>query len=100
MKKLLLLLILTLAAPAIQPMLFATPAPNVELAEQSVEVRVVHGGIELVNNTDQVMHFQIYSITGQMVKNINLAHGSATVDLPQGCYIVKHPKGTQKVVVR
>lgn len=100
MKKLLLLLILTLAAPAIQSVAFGAPTHQVELGEQSVEVRVVHGGLELINNTDQTIHFQVYSITGQMVKSLDLGNGSATVALPQGCYIVKHPKGTQKVVVR
>lgn len=100
MKKLLLLLILTLAAPALRPVVNAAPMHNVELAEQSVKVRVVHGGLELTNNSDQTLHFQIYSITGQMVKSLDLGTGSVTVDLPQGCYIVKHPKGTQKAVVR
>lgn len=100
MKKLLFLLILMLAAPAIQPALYGAPVHHVEVSEQSVEVRVVHGGLELINNTSQTVHFQIYSITGQMVKSLDLGTGSVTVDLPQGCYIVRHPKGTQKVVVR
>ena len=100
MKKLFLLLILMLSAPALRPVLNAAPVPGVELADQRVKVRVVHGGLELTNNTDQVLHFQIYSITGQIVKSLDLGNGSVTVDLPQGCYIVRHPKGTQKVVVR
>lgn len=46
-----------------------------------------------------VYHFQIYSITGRLEKTFSLRDGSQTVDLPQGCYIVRCEKWSKKVIV-
>lgn len=46
-----------------------------------------------------VYHFQIYSITGRLEKSFSLRDGSQTVDLPQGCYIVRCEKWSKKVIV-
>lgn len=100
MKKLILLFILTLAGSALTPSLQASQHPQMEVAECGMEVRTAHGSIELTNCTGKILHVQIYSITGQIVKSFDMADGHTTVELPQGCYIVKHPMGTHKVIVR
>ncbi len=46
-----------------------------------------------------VYHFQIYSITGRLEKSFTLRDASQTVDLPQGCYIVRCEKWSKKVIV-
>ena len=45
--------------------------------------------------------FQIFSITGQLVKTVSMAGPSKeTVELPRGCYIVKCSQWSRKVVVK
>ncbi len=62
-------------------------------------MKAVPQGIELTVTDGEVHHFNIYSITGQMVKSIDVAE-SVTVDLPQGYYIVKCKDWSKKIVVR
>ncbi|WP_295730980.1 hypothetical protein [uncultured Muribaculum sp.] len=61
--------------------------------------RPVSGGIELTTPGDAPCCFYIYSITGQMVKSAEIS-GSAVVELPRGCYIIKCAKWSKKVVVK
>ena len=43
----------------------------------------------------------IYSITGQMVKDLEVAPGmDVTVDLPAGYYIVKTAQWSKRIVVK
>ena len=101
MKKIFVLLILTLSTASVEPLLYAATTHDLqELSEQNVKVRTVPGGIELHNNTRQTVDFQVFSITGQMLKSLNMNTGHTIVELPQGCYIVRHPYGALKVVVR
>ena len=58
-------------------------------------MKAVPQGIELTVTDGETHHFYIYSITGQMVKSMDVVE-SVTVDLPQGYYIVK----CKKIVVR
>lgn len=62
-------------------------------------MKAVSQGIELTVSDGEVHHFYIYSITGQMVKSVDVT-GSVTVDLPQGYYIVKCKDWSKKIVVR
>lgn len=100
MKKLAIILFLFLAAPVINTGISATPNPDVELTEQIPVIKTVNGGIELTNNSSETITFHIYSITGQIIKSLELSGGRIMVDLPQGCYIVKCNKWSKKVVVR
>lgn len=100
MKKLILTLLLTLIGPAVPQVQSLLAAPTIEVTASEVELRAVHGGIEITNRTGQAIHVQIYSITGQTVKSFDMADGHLTVELPQGCYIIRHPQGTHKVIVR
>lgn len=62
-------------------------------------MKAVSQGIELTVTDGETHHFYIYSITGQMVKSVDVAE-SVTVDLPQGYYIVKCKDWSKKIVVR
>ncbi len=62
-------------------------------------MKAVAQGIELIVSDGGVHHFYIYSITGQMVKSVDVAE-SVTVELPQGCYIVKCNDWSKKIIVR
>lgn len=43
--------------------------------------------------------FQIYAITGQLLKKVQLTDTSTTIAIPQGCYIVKCECWVKKVIV-
>lgn len=62
-------------------------------------MKAVAQGIELTVTDGETHHFYIYSITGQMVKSMDV-NESVTVDLPQGYYIVKCKDWSKKIVVR
>ncbi len=62
-------------------------------------MKSVSGGIEISANDEQPHHFYIYSITGQMIKSVDI-QDSQVIDLPQGCYIVKCNEWSKKIVVR
>lgn len=62
-------------------------------------LRTVNGGVELLIPDTDSHQFYIYSITGQMVKSI-ITNENITVDLPQGCYIVKCREWSKKIIVR
>ena len=43
--------------------------------------------------------FQIYAITGQLLKKIQLTDTTTNIAIPQGCYIVKCESWVKKVIV-
>lgn len=64
----------------------------------TVDIR--HGAIVLKNHGIQTYNFHIYSITGQLIKRVTLSNGAtATVELPQGCYIIKCEKWSKKIAL-
>lgn len=60
----------------------------------------VQGGVELYVPADGTETFTVYSITGQVIKTVNVAQGSTFVELPKGCYIIKCARWSKKVVVK
>ena len=44
--------------------------------------------------------FQIYAITGQLLKKVQLTDTTTTIAIPQGCYIVKCESWVKKVIVK
>lgn len=58
------------------------------------------GGIEISIAENQKMSFLIFSITGQLIKKIEIIGKANRIDLPKGCYIVKSGKWSKKMVVR
>lgn len=57
------------------------------------------GGIEITVADGSAHTFYIFSITGQLVKTVEVS-GSAFVELHNGCYIVKCARWSKKVVVK
>ncbi len=58
------------------------------------------GQIELISATDEQTTFFIYSITGQLIKRVNVTSGAVTVELKRGYYIVKCEKWSKRAVVK
>lgn len=73
-------------------------AERIESVESDASARAVSGGIE-VKATEETK-FEIYSITGQQVKTLTVSGEPQTIELPNGCYIVRCPQWSKKVVVR
>lgn len=63
-------------------------------------VKINSGNLEISVPDDTIYNFNIYSITGQLVKTLKLSDGTASVELPRGCYIVKCEKWSKKIVIR
>lgn len=58
-------------------------------------------GITLSVKGEKAERFYVFSITGQLVKTIDVdAAGVRTVELPRGCYIVKCSHWSKKVMVK
>lgn len=103
MKRLLiaLTLICGLLGPAKSVWSATAPEGAATVVTPSINVKVLPHAIEIHNLTTQPLKFSIYSITGQMIKEVAVnASETLTVDLPSGCYIVRSDAGTRKVVVR
>lgn len=99
MKKMIriLLLSLLLSAPSI---VSAEPASQQWSVSQNDTPKVsVSQGNLTITAPESDMIFEIYSITGQLVKRVRLTNGTATVELHRGCYIVRCERWSKKVVV-
>lgn len=103
MKKILLILAMALAltASGVGAMAMPAPAQGVEssLPAGGPSVKALNGGVEL-SVPDGVETFVFYSITGQVIKQVQVSAGIVTVDLPRGCYIIKCSRWSKKVVVK
>ncbi len=62
-------------------------------------LKAVANGIEITVRDGVARRFYIYSITGQVIKSVEVAE-CVTVQLPQGYYIVKCSDWAKKIVVR
>lgn len=58
----------------------------------------VRGGISVTATNETC--FEIYSITGQRIKSVTVSGESQTIELPNGCYIVRTPGWSKKVIVK
>lgn len=103
MKNLLALIILALTFVAI-PCATAMSAPTQmrqEIAISEPTITGQRGSIVIacpVNGRSYT--FQIYAITGQLLKKVQLTDTTATIVIPQGCYIVKCESWIKKVIVQ
>ena len=61
---------------------------RISAIDNTPSVRPSSGGIEITVQGESTSTFYIYSITGQMVKSVDIS-GSTFIDLPRGCYIIK-----------
>lgn len=65
-----------------------------------VSVYSGNGVIVLNNNSEEAVTFNIYSITGQMIKSVTIQGGNSNIDLPKGFYIVKCNQWSKRVIVK
>lgn len=106
MKKILYATILSLAFMATGTAANAASLPDVEAMSRvdmtgAPGVKTVAEGVELTASVAEPTTFMIYSITGQLVKKVEVgASASETVSLPGGCYVVRCQAWAKKVVVR
>lgn len=74
--------------------------PEVVARQDAPQVKVRAGGISIDLPGDTPQHVQIYALTGQVVKQFDVAPGQTNVDLPAGYYIVRVSNTTVKVAVK
>ncbi len=73
-------------------------AERIENVASDAKVTPVSGGIEV--SAVESTRFEVYSITGQQIKVVTVSGESQTIDLPNGCYIVRTPQWSKKVIVK
>ncbi|MBR5333013.1 MAG: T9SS type A sorting domain-containing protein [Muribaculaceae bacterium] len=81
---------------------YANPA-NDEISiitSSQPSIKTSEGAVTLIVTSDETVNFQIFSITGQVVKTATVSHGSATIELPKGYYIVKCIHWSKSVIVK
>lgn len=87
-------------ATTLAPAAMASQAPARQQVETvSSSVRPCAGYLEITATADAPMRFYIYSITGQLVKSIDVL-GTVQVELPHGYYIVKCSEWSKQVIVK
>lgn len=78
------------AMPAQQISQNVTDAPKVTVSQGVLTISAAADGEQM---------FEIYSITGQLVKRVKITSGTASVELHRGCYIVRCQGWSKKVVI-
>ncbi len=79
---------------------YASSAVRQEVSVSEPSLKTRPGMIEVSCPSDgRTYTFQVYSITGQLVKKFVVSESSVTVDVPQGCYIIKCEAWVKKAIV-
>lgn len=73
-------------------------AERIESVAPEAKATPVSGGIEV--SASEQTRFEVYSITGQQIKAITISGEAQTIELPNGCYIVRCPQWSKKVIVK
>ena len=91
MRKFISIVILLFAAVAFNGQLLATARQAVEnrIPERGPSVSVDKGYIELSAPEAETVKFEIFSITGQLIKAVTVKSSTVKVELPKGFYIIK-----------
>lgn len=92
-------LIAGLAFGSVATAMQAPDTDQISAVDRTPAVKAIGGGLEISTPDDAPCHFYVYSITGQMVKSVVIT-GSAVVELPRGCYIIKCSSWSKKVVIK
>lgn len=102
MRRLISTVILLLAVNAFSGQWFAEAAPAVEsrVSDRAPAVSVEKGYIELTAPEGETVKFEIFSITGQLIKAVTVKSSILKVDLPKGFYIIKCEAWTKRVMLR
>ncbi len=93
-------IMLTLFALSCHPAMAQSDDVKEEIVEQQPQLKAAEGRITLSVGADASYTFYIFSITGQLLKRIDVSKESVDVELPSGCYIVKCTKWSKKVIVK
>lgn len=94
------LLILSLALPYSGAISAAPTSHRQEIAITEPTLSTRRGAIEIACPADgRTYTFQIYAITGQLLKRVQISEATMTIELPQGCYIVKCGAWVKKAIV-
>lgn len=79
----------------------AAASERIEQSEANQPIiKVTPGGELELTALNSTIRFDIYTITGQLVKSVELCNETERVQLPSGCYIVRIPGRSQKIVIR
>lgn len=70
---------------------FAVPAPQIKVLSHKIEIEIAD------DDSHQVC---IYALTGQIVKTVEAANGTTSIDLPAGYYIVRIDNLARRVIIR
>lgn len=102
MKRLIIYLILISAAAALpMPVVASEQKPQLEERMQEQPMVKVSGTvIELRSPNQEAVKFQIFSITGQLIKTLTVKAMPVKVELPKGFYIVKCDNWTKRVMLK
>lgn len=102
MKKIITAVILFVAAmaPAGQWCAGARTVAEGKAIENVPVVSVEKGFVELTAPEGDVVKFEIFSITGQLVKSVTVKSSTVKVDLPKGFYIIKCENWTKRVMLK
>lgn len=79
----------------------ARPQAAERIEAESIVLTSSSTAISISVRVDSTIRFYIYSITGQLIKTVDVQGGcSESVELGKGCYIVKCSQWSKKVMVR
>lgn len=76
----------------------ADAAESLQVAKNEPSMKIVGSVIELF--ADSPTKFEIFSITGQLIRTVNVGNTSVRVELPKGFYIVKCDSWTKRVMIK
>lgn len=78
----------------------ARPATESRVSEQTPSVSVEKGFVELTSPDGEAVKFEIFSITGQLIKSVTVKGSTVKIDLPKGFYIIKCESWTKRVMLK
>ena len=73
---------------------FEVVGPNVKVSGSVLEFDVA------ADRPNEIVRFEIFSITGQLVKAVNVGSTPVKVELPKGFYIIKCENWTRRVMLK
>lgn len=102
MRKIVTTVILLAASVAYTGQWYASARTVVEskVVEHGPSVSVEKGFVELTAPEGDTVKFEIFSITGQLVKSVTVKGSTVKVDLPKGFYIIKCDCWTKRVMLK
>lgn len=94
------ILSLAIATASSQWQASARPAVESRVSDHQPAVSVDKGFVELTAPDGEAVKFEIFSITGQLVKSVTVKGSTVKIDLPKGFYIIKCDSWTKRVMLK